>query len=463
MRYRSTRDSSLSKSFSEILLGGLAPDGGLYMPNSLRNFSIEEINELENSSYEELTSKILYQFVEEEITREEFNKIISTSYIDFQDKDIVSLVNLEEKKWILELFHGPTLAFKDIAMQLLGALLGYFTNRDKTIIAVLGATSGDTGSAAISALSRYQNIDVFILYPQGRVTEIQRKQMTTSQANNVHPLAVETDFDGCQSLVKELFLDKELLFNTTKFIAANSINWSRCMAQSVYYFWTYLKLKGQAEQLSFSVPSGNFGHAYAGWLAKQMGLPINRILVATNSNNVLHKLFLKRVYKKGHVNQTLAPSMDISVASNFERLLYNLYKNNSEKVKDSIKDFPNKEIYLSDDQWNLIQEFFSSYSSSDEEILEEIRSAFLNNGYLLDPHTATGVKAMNKLARKNESIVTMATAHPAKFEEAINQALPGEDIPIPPQLSSIIGVEEKFVVLPNDIDKIRQYIFRKIG
>ena len=463
MRYRSTRDSSLSKSFSEILLGGLAPDGGLYMPNSLRNFSIEEINELENSSYEELTSKILYQFVEEEITREEFNKIISTSYIDFQDKDIVSLVNLEEKKWILELFHGPTLAFKDIAMQLLGALLGYFTNRDKTKIAVLGATSGDTGSAAISALSRYQNIEVFILYPQGRVTEIQRKQMTTSQSNNVHPLAVETDFDGCQSLVKELFLDKELLSNTTKFIAANSINWSRCMAQSVYYFWTYLKLKGQVEQLSFSVPSGNFGHAYAGWLAKQMGLPINRILVATNSNNVLHKLFLKRVYKKGHVNQTLAPSMDISVASNFERLLYNLYKNNSEKVKDSIKDFPNKEIYLSDDQWNLIQECFSSYSSSDEEILEEIRSTFLNNGYLLDPHTATGVKAMNELARKNESMVAMATAHPAKFEEAINQALPGEDIPIPPQLSSIVGVEEKFVILPNDFDKIRQYIFRKIG
>ena len=463
MRYRSTRDSSLSKSFSEILLGGLAPDGGLYMPKSLRKFSIEEINELENSSYEELTSKILYQFVEEEITREEFNKIISTSYIDFQDKDIVSLVNLEEKKWILELFHGPTLAFKDIAMQLLGALLGYFTNRDKAKIAVLGATSGDTGSAAISALSRYQNIEVFILYPQGRVTEIQRKQMTTSQSNNVHPLAVETDFDGCQSLVKELFLDKELLSNTTKFIAANSINWSRCMAQSVYYFWTYLKLKDQAEQLSFSVPSGNFGHAYAGWLAKQMGLPVSRILVATNSNNVLHKLFLKRVYKKGNVNQTLAPSMDISVASNFERLLYNLYKNKSEKVRDSIKDFPDKEIYLSDDQWNLIQDFFSSYSSSDEEILEEIRNAFLNNGYLLDPHTATGVKAMNELARKNESMVTMATAHPAKFEEAINQALPGEDIPVPPQLSSIVGAEEKFVVLPNDIDKIREYILRKIG
>ena len=463
MRYRSTRDSSLSKSFSEILLGGLAPDGGLYMPKSLRSFSIEEINELENSSYEELTSKILYQFVEEEITREEFKKIISTSYMDFRDKDIVSLVNLEEKKWILELFHGPTLAFKDIAMQLLGALLGYFANRDKTKIAVLGATSGDTGSAAISALSRYQNIEVFILYPQGRVTEIQRKQMTTSQSNNVHPLAVETDFDGCQSLVKELFLDKELLSNTTKFIAANSINWSRCMAQSVYYFWTYLKLKDQAEQLSFSVPSGNFGHAYAGWLAKQMGLPIGRILVATNSNNVLHKLFLKRVYKKGNVNQTLAPSMDISVASNFERLLYNLYKDKSEKVRDSIKDFPNKEIYLLDDQWNVIQDFFSSYSSSDEEILEEIRSTFLNNGYLLDPHTATGVKAMNELVRKNESMVTMATAHPAKFEEAINQALPGEDIPIPPQLSSIVGVEEKFVVLPNDIDKIRQYILRKIG
>lgn len=298
MKYRSTRDSSLIKPFSEVLLGGLAPDGGLYMPHDLKTFNLEEIKSFSSLSYHELTAEILYEFVKDELSKQEFKTIISNSYQVFEDQEVVNLIELEERRWILELFHGPTLAFKDIAMQLLGGLLGYFVHRDEKKVAVLGATSGDTGSAAISAFSRQQGIDIFILYPHKRVTDIQRKQMTTSQSNNVHALAVETDFDGCQAMVKELFLDSDILSNSSKFIAANSINWARCMTQSVYYFWTYLKLQDQVNEIVFSVPSGNFGHSYAGWLAKEMGLPIKKILVATNTNEVLHKLFSTNIYQK---------------------------------------------------------------------------------------------------------------------------------------------------------------------
>ena len=304
MQYISTRNSSLRKSFSEVLLGGLAPDGGLFMPLDNRRFTNEELEDLSSLNYQELTAEILHQFVSEEINKSDFEYIVNDAYQAFENKDVVNLIKLEDQRWILELFHGPTLAFKDVAMQLLGTLLNHFAQKQETKIAVLGATSGDTGSAAISACSRYKNVEVFILYPHERVTEIQRKQMTTTQAKNVHALSVQTDFDGCQAMVKELFLDEAIVSNETRFIAANSINWARCMAQSVYYFWTYLRLKEELNGLIFSIPSGNFGHAYAGWLAKEMGLPINKILVATNSNDVLHKLFSENSYKKGKVSST---------------------------------------------------------------------------------------------------------------------------------------------------------------
>ncbi len=259
MQYISTRNSSLRKSFSEVLLGGLASDGGLFMPLETCKFTNEELKDLSSLSYQELTTEILHQFVSEEINKSNFENIINDAYKAFENEDVVNLVKLEDQRWVLELFHGPTLAFKDVAMQLLGTLLNYFGQKQKTKIAVLGATSGDTGSAAISACSRYENVEVFILYPHERVTEIQRKQMTTTQAKNVHALSIQTDFDGCQAMVKELFLDASIESNETRFIAANSINWARCMTQSVYYFWTYLRLKEELNGLIFSIPSGNFG------------------------------------------------------------------------------------------------------------------------------------------------------------------------------------------------------------
>ena len=463
MQYISTRNSSLRKSFSEVLLGGLAPDGGLFMPLHTRKFTNDELEELSFLNYQELTVEILNQFVSEEINKNDFKKIVNDAYQAFESKDVVNLIKLEDQRWILELFHGPTLAFKDVAMQLLGTLLNYFAQKEKTKIAVLGATSGDTGSAAISACSRYENVEVFILYPHERVTEIQRKQMTTTEAKNVHALSVETDFDGCQTIIKKLFLDESIVSNETRFIAANSINWARCMTQSVYYFWTYLRLKEQLNGLIFSIPSGNFGHAYAGWLAKEMGLPIDKILIATNSNDVLHKLFSENSYKKGQVTETLAPSMDISVASNFERLLFNLFNNDSEKLKKTMSVFPKEQITVPRDYWKKAEDLFLSFPSTDQEILHEIKNTFEKNNYIVDPHTSTGVRPATELVSPDQSVVTMATAHPSKFMGAIKQVLAEDAVETPSQLKDIEDKQEDFVVLPNNMDKVREYIVSSIN
>ena len=463
MQYISTRNSSLRKSFSEVLLGGLASDGGLFMPLETCKFTNEELKDLSSLSYQELTTEILHQFVSEEINKSNFENIINDAYKAFENEDVVNLVKLEDQRWVLELFHGPTLAFKDVAMQLLGTLLNYFGQKQKTKIAVLGATSGDTGSAAISACSRYENVEVFILYPHERVTEIQRKQMTTTQAKNVHALSIQTDFDGCQAMVKELFLDASIESNETRFIAANSINWARCMTQSVYYFWTYLRLKEELNGLVFSIPSGNFGHAYAGWLAKEMGLPIDRILIATNSNDVLHKLFSENFYKKGQVSETLAPSMDISVASNFERLLFNLFNNDSEKLQRTMSTFPKEQISVPRDYWKKAEDLFLSFPSTDQEILQEIKNTFETNNYILDPHTSTGIRAARELISPDQSVVTMATAHPSKFMGAIEQVLSKDVVETPTQLKDIEDKQEDFVVLPDNIDKVREYIVSSIN
>jgi len=463
MQYISTRNSSLRKSFSEVLLGGLASDGGLFMPLETCQFTNEELKDLSCLNYQELTTEILHQFVSEEINKSDFEKIIFDAYKTFENKDVVNLIKLEDQRWVLELFHGPTLAFKDVAMQLLGTLLNYFAQKQKKKIAVLGATSGDTGSAAISACSRYKNVEIFILYPHERVTEIQRKQMTTTEANNVHALSIQTDFDGCQAMVKELFLDASILSNETRFIAANSINWARCMTQSVYYFWTYLRLKEELNGLIFSIPSGNFGHAYAGWLAKEMGLPINKILIATNSNDVLHKLFSENYYKKGQVTETLAPSMDISVASNFERLLFNLFNNDSEKLQQTMSTFPKEKISVPRDYWKKAEDLFLSFPSTDQEILQEIKNTFETNNYILDPHTSTGIRAARELISPDQSVVTMATAHPSKFMGAIEKVLSKDVVETPAQLKDIEDKQEDFVVLPDNIDKVREYIVSSIS
>ena len=413
MLYNSTRGESPIVPFSEVLLGGLAPDGGLYMPQTFPKFSIEEIESWSNLPFHQLASKILYTYVESEIDESIFLKLLEEAYSSFDEEDVVKLKEIEENHWVLELFHGPTLAFKDVAMQLLGALLNHFAKEKGEKIVVLGATSGDTGAAAISACARHENVEVYILYPHEKVTEFQRKQMTTTQSKNVYPLAIETDFDGCQNIVKKMFLDEDFKHTKVRFIAANSINWARCMTQSVYFFWSYLRLKGKGD-LTFSIPSGNFGHAYAGWTAKEMGLPIKRLIIATNENDVLHQTFSNNLYAKTNVVQTLAPSMDISVASNFERLLYNLYDNDSSLLAKNMRAFPEKSIDIPDSKIDAVSNFFKSHCSNDQEIIKQIINTHQKIGYLIDPHTATGVRASNEISPSNEPVITMGTAHLAQ-------------------------------------------------
>jgi threonine synthase len=463
MLYKSTRGQSPEVSFSEVLLGGLAPDGGLYMPTSIPKFSIQEINDFKDLQFHELATEILFPFVEGDINKEIFSDLVQETYKVFEVNDVVELVELEKNRQVLELFHGPTLAFKDVAMQLLGSLLDHFAKEQGKKIAVLGATSGDTGAAAISACSRHANVEVFILYPHNKVTDIQRRQMTTSGSSNVYPLAIESDFDGCQSVVKRIFLDKDFHIDSTRFIAANSINWARCMTQSVYFFWAYLKLREKNKDLIFSIPSGNFGHAYAGWIAKQMGLPIKKLLIATNSNDVLHKLFSENNYEKSSVDQTLAPSMDISVASNFERLLYNLHDNNPDVLSSIMAQFPEKPISIPEERWDSVVKFFSSDRCSDQEIKEQIKKTYEESSYLLDPHTATGVRASNNLESKDELVVTMATAHPAKFGEAIEGAIPGHDLNIPKRLNIVFDKEESYEVLSEDYEEVKQFILSNVN
>ena len=460
MLYNSTRGESPIVPFSEVLLGGLAPDGGLYMPQTFPKFSIEEIESWSNLPFHQLASKILYTYVESEIDEIIFLKLLEEAYSSFDEEDVVKLKEIEENHWVLELFHGPTLAFKDVAMQLLGALLNHFAKEKGEKIVVLGATSGDTGAAAISACARHENVEVYILYPHEKVTEFQRKQMTTTQSKNVYPLAIETDFDGCQNIVKKMFLDEDFQHTKVRFIAANSINWARCMTQSVYFFWSYLRLKGKGD-LTFSIPSGNFGHAYAGWTAKEMGLPIKRLIIATNENDVLHQTFSNNLYAKTNVVQTLAPSMDISVASNFERLLYNLYDNDSSLLAKNMRAFPEKSIDIPDSKIDAVSNFFKSHCSNDKEIIKQIINTHQKIGYLIDPHTATGVRASNEISPSNEPVITMGTAHPAKFSEAIEQAIPDYHSSLPKKVEKIFQQEEQFNILEENYEEIKSFVLSK--
>ena len=460
MLYNSTRGESPIVPFSEVLLGGLAPDGGLYMPQTFPKFSIEEIESWSNLPFHKLASKILYPYVESEIDESIFLKLLEEAYTSFDEEDVVKLKEIEENHWVLELFHGPTLAFKDVAMQLLGALLNHFAKEKGEKIVVLGATSGDTGAAAISACARHENVEVYILYPHEKVTEFQSKQMTTTQSKNVYPLAIETDFDGCQNIVKKMFLDEDFKHTKVRFIAANSINWARCMTQSVYFFWSYLRLKGKGD-LTFSIPSGNFGHAYAGWTAKEMGLPIKRLIIATNENDVLHQTFSNNLYAKTNVVQTLAPSMDISVASNFERLLYNLYDNDSSLLAKNMRAFPEKSIDIPDSKIDAVSNFFKSHCSNDQEIIKQIINTHQKIGYLIDPHTATGVRASNEISPSNEPVITMGTAHPAKFSEAIEQAIPDYHSSLPKKVEKTFQQEEQFNILEENYEEIKSFVLSK--
>jgi threonine synthase len=455
MKYFSTRGNSQELNFIDVLTSGTAKDGGLYVPENYPRFSNEEIREFETASYQDLASHLLYPYIEGFLSKEDFEQVVKKAYDSFSIPEVVKLVETKNSGYILELFHGPTFAFKDVAMQLLAALLDKAAEKIDKKIVVLGATSGDTGSAAIEACKKFKDIDIAILFPHQKISPVQQRQMTTSNEKNVFPLAVKGDFDDCQNYVKKMFIENTN--EKVKFVSINSINWTRIMAQSVYFFFTKLQLK---KEYVASIPSGNFGHAYAGWTAKNMGLSFKGINIATNKNDVLHRLFSKDVYQKKETSASLAPSMDISVASNFERLLFEIYKKNGDKLNAVFSAFPKKPIDFdqSDEMWQEVKAFFQSSTCSDQEIVETIVKNFETENILFDPHTATAIKGNKDLNYDVSELVTFATAHPAKFPDAINEELDILEENTPSSLKEIMTKEESFSVLENDFVDVNNYI-----
>lgn len=464
MKYISTRGKAPSLSFEEVVLTGLANDGGLYVPETLPKFSREEIASWVGLSYQELAFKIIAPFVAGALTDGELRDLITKSYANFRHPAITPLVQTGHNEWILELFCGPTLAFKDVALQFLGNLLDHILQKRGQKVVVMGATSGDTGSAAIEGCRHCENLDIFILHPYQRVSEVQRRQMTTVLANNVYNIALEGNFDDCQNMVKASFADQSFLPEGRQLVAVNSINFARIMAQIVYYFYAALALGGPARPISFSVPTGNFGDIFAGYLAKQMGLPIAQLIVATNQNDILHRCISANDHSKQPLVHSLSPSMDIMVSSNFERLLFDLYGRDGSAIQNLMEEFKSGHMSLSTDAMAGLAATFSSYRLDDDETVQVIADVWDQSEYLLDPHTAIGVQAARK-KRLDQStpMICLATAHPAKFPEAVAKACDGIDSPaLPHHMADLFEREERYQVLANDIGAVHSFIAEKL-
>lgn len=459
MKYISTRGEAAPLSFEEVVLTGLAPDGGLYVPEKLPTFSQAEIASWAGLSYQDLAFKIIAPFVDGEIPDADLKNIIDHSYSTFRHGAIAPLVQTGHNEWILELFQGPTLAFKDFALQFLGNLLDYILKKRDQKVVVMGATSGDTGSAAIEGCRHCDNIDIFILHPDKRVSDVQRRQMTTVLENNVHNIALEGNFDDCQNMVKASFGDQSFLPSDRQLVAVNSINWARIMAQIVYYFYASLALGGPARPVAFSVPTGNFGDIFAGYLAKQMGLPIDQLVIGTNANDILHRCISDNDHSKKELIHSLSPSMDIMVSSNFERLLFDLYGRDGGSIKQLMEDFKSGSMSLKEDALKTARALFTSYRLGDDETIDVIRDVFEDTEYLLDPHTAIGLQAGRKTRRRQDiPMVCLATAHPAKFPDAVRKAGQDEDPVLPHHMKDLFEREERFEVLDNDMAKVQGYI-----
>ncbi|MEA3362514.1 MAG: threonine synthase [Thermodesulfobacteriota bacterium] len=457
MKYCSTRGKVRGLSFTDAVMMGLADDGGLLLPEAIPKLSPNDLQQLSKLPYPELAFQVISRYATD-IPESDLKELIDRSYANFEHPQITPVVK-QDDLYILELFHGPTLAFKDVALQFLGNLFEYFLSKSGQRMNIIGATSGDTGSAAIYGVKGKENINIFILHPKGRVSSIQELQMTTVVDDNVFNLAVEGTFDDAQAIVKEIFGDLDFKEHHA-LGAVNSINWARVLAQVVYYFYAWLQVNKEtgAEQIEVAVPTGNFGDIFAGYIAKQMGVPISRLILATNSNNILSRCINTGDYSIADVHHSLSPSMDIQVASNFERYLYYLLDCDSEKVVNAMKSFKQtgKLEFTAAQRKRLIQDFGAS-SIDDTETLATISSFHEATGYILDPHTATGIAVGKKLSDPNIPLVCLATAHPAKFGDAVIQAI-GLDPPLPPAFVGLETREKRVVTIPADRELIKNYI-----
>ena len=461
IKYSSTRGGESSLSYEDVLLSGLARDGGLFMPEEWPHFSHSDLNEMKHLNYAELSAKIIRPFVEPCLSENELLNISKDTYSVF-NKDVAPLYQLNKNLHVLELFQGPTLAFKDYAMQFLARAFNQALNKRAQKGVILGATSGDTGSAALEAFKGKENIDIFILFPHKRVSSVQQKQMTWINERGAYALSVKTDFDGCQEIVKDCFEDLKFR-DETSLSAINSINWVRLLPQIVYYFYSALKIGVPDKEIVFSVPTGNFGNILAGWMAQKIGLPISKLICGSNQNDILTRFFNNGLMERKNVLPSYSPSMDIQVSSNFERLLYEINERDTDKVKQQMKEFKNYGNFeITKNQLEKINNLFSAYMISDEETLEIINKVYTDYNYILDPHSAIGYGAAqkaldNNIISKDMSVISLACAHPAKFPEIISKSI--NVMPKKPlHLANIMSSKEYFNIMDPSINDVQNFI-----
>jgi len=459
MEYISTRNTQKNFSFKDVFLKGLASDGGLFVPKKIPLYNSQELEKLRYLSYNKLATKIILKFCSDEFNETEIEDLVDASYKNFRVKDVVAIKKLGKIN-LLELFHGPTLAFKDIAMQVIGNMYEKILEKNNLKINVVVATSGDTGAAAISAIRDRKNIKIFVLHPDNKISEVQRKFMTTVNSSNVFNIALSSNFDECQKFVKSMFSDKDFS-SSINMSGVNSINWSRIIVQIVYYFFSYFKVANKGEKINFSVPTGNFGDIYAGYVAKKMGLPINKLIIATNSNDILKRAVNTGIYKPLKVEHTVSPSMDIQVASNFERLIFDVCSCNSIKTSKLMNDLNRHgEFRLEKNELKKIRESFYSESLSEAETKSVINEVYKNLGMLIDPHTAVAIGVVNKISLEGNTVI-LATAHPSKFSDVVMKET-GIKPELPENLKNILVEKEKYEKLPKDLKKIQNYILERI-
>ena len=463
MKYVSTRGQKEELSFEEVLISGLANDGGLYVPKIWPQMSENDLCSFAGLSYEEIAFKVMKPFIGQAFADDEFRLMIKTAYSSFDHTSVCPLVQLSQNHFLLELFHGPTLAFKDVAMQLIGQMFDNILRKKDRRATVVAATSGDTGSAAMAAFKESDLVDVFILFPKGRISDVQRRQMTTLGRNNIHALAVEGDFDDCQSLVKQMFNDFEFR-ERVNLTGVNSINWARVMSQIVYYFTSAISLGAPNRQLDFIVPTGNFGDIFAAYVAKKMGLTINKLVIASNQNDILHRTLESGVYRKKGLQHTVSPSMDIQVASNFERLLFELYERETELVQNAMDGLATDGLFkLASGPLEKFREDFLSGSVSEDMTYKTIKRALNDYGELVCPHTAVGLAVADKLYQNNcvVSRVTLATAHPAKFPTSVKDCT-NVAPRLPERYEDLFKKSETYLSIKNNFSDVKKIISERI-
>ena len=462
MQYVSTRGKAPALSFDDVLLTGLARDGGLYLPQSWPQFSPKDIREMRGLSYADLAVRVMYPFVEGSIDYADFNELVQDTYKEFGHRAVAPLKQLDTDQWVMELFHGPTLAFKDYALQLLGRLFDYVLKKRGERVTIAGATSGDTGSAAIEACRDRECIDIFIMHPKGRVSDVQRRQMTTVLSANVHNIALEGTFDDCQDAVKAMFNDMDFR-DKYNLSAVNSINWARIMAQITYYFWAAVQVGAPDRKTRFAVPTGNFGNVFAGYCAKKMGLPISDFIIGSNRNDILTRYFETGIMKMETVEPSLSPSMDIQISSNFERLLAQHYEQDGAALAQALADFRDTgEVNFGEDRWKAMCAEFSAKRLDDTQTKQAINDFYQKTGELLDPHSVIGCAVARDAVKTDAVTIALATAHPAKFPAAVKEAS-GVHPALPERLSDLFEREERFDVLANDLSTIQSYIEKTLA